>query len=180
MGPVPPESAYSEIDPLYPEARQLSPDEHPFDVPHVYRCQSMLIEPAIYLNALLRDFFIAGGKIVVRDFADARALSSLAENLLFNCTGLGARTLFRDEELIPIRGQLTFLLPQPEVDYMTLLAPGTFTCFRGGMAYCSAAATIVASGDWSRMPRSGIAFCVRTLHCSTECEPAPAGRLAQV
>ena len=105
--PASAESAYSEIDLLFPEARQLSPDENPFDVPHAHRCQSMLIEPAIYLNALLRDFFIAGGKVVVREFADARALSSLAENLLFNCTGLGARTLFRDEELIPIRGQLT-------------------------------------------------------------------------
>ena len=29
----------------------------------------MLIEPAIYLNALLRDFYIAGGRVVVREFA---------------------------------------------------------------------------------------------------------------
>jgi glycine/D-amino acid oxidase-like deaminating enzyme len=33
---------------------------------------------------------------------------------------LGARALFADEELIPIRGQLSFLLPQPEVEYMTV------------------------------------------------------------
>lgn len=35
-----------------------------------------------------------------------------------NCTGLGAKTLFGDEELTPIKGQLTVLLPQPEVDYI--------------------------------------------------------------
>ena len=28
----------------------------------------MLIEPAIYLNALLRDFQIAGGRVVIREF----------------------------------------------------------------------------------------------------------------
>jgi len=116
----PPESPYSEIEPLYPEARQLARNEHPFDVPYAYRSYSMLIEPAIYLNALLRDFFIAGGRVTVREFAEARELMSLPEKLIFNCTGLGARMLFHDEELIPIRGQLSFLLPQPEVDYMTL------------------------------------------------------------
>ena len=39
-----------------------------------------------------------------------------------NCTGLGAKALFGDEELTPIKGQLTVLLPQPEIDYCTLAA----------------------------------------------------------
>jgi D-amino-acid oxidase len=123
-----PESPYSEIDPLYPEARQLASAENPFDVPGALRRYSMLIEPAIYLPALMRDFFTSGGKIVVREFAEARELTSLREDLLFNCTGLGSRTLFRDDELIPIRGQLVFLLPQPEVDYMTV-GPGDIYMF---------------------------------------------------
>ena len=37
-----------------------------------------------------------------------------------NCTGLGAKALFGDEELTPVKGQLTFLLPQPEIAYCTL------------------------------------------------------------
>jgi hypothetical protein len=41
---------------------------------------------------------------VVRDFGSARDLAGLRESLIFNCTGLGARGLFIDEELIPIRG----------------------------------------------------------------------------
>ena len=41
----------------------------------------------------------------------------LSESVIVNCTGLGARNLFGDEELIPIKGQLTFLVPQPEVNY---------------------------------------------------------------
>jgi len=118
--PAPPESAYSETEPLYPEARQLARTEHCFDVPYVYRRYTMLIEPAIYLNALLRDFLTARGDLIVREFRNTRELAALRETLLFNCTGLGSRDLFHDEELIPIRGQLSFLLPQPEIDYMTV------------------------------------------------------------
>ena len=126
--PPPPESPSSEIEPLYPDARQLTREENPFDVPYAYRRYTLLIEPAIYLPALLRDFYIAGGKVVVREFAAVRELTSIRERLIFNCTGMGARALFHDEELVPIRGQLSFLLPQPEVDYMTV-GPGDIYMF---------------------------------------------------
>ena len=124
----PPDSPYSEVDPLYPEARQLSRAENPFALPFAYRRQTMLIEPAIYLSALLRDFQIAGGRIIVRGFASAQDVAGLTEKVVYNCTGLGARTLFGDAELTPIRGQLTFLLPQPEIDYMTI-GPGDIYMF---------------------------------------------------
>lgn len=130
-GPVPharETSPYSEINALYPETQFLEGRGVPFDVPHARRRYSMLIEPATYLNALLHDFYTAGGRVVVREFASARDLAGLSERLLFNCTGLGARTLFNDEELTPIRGQLVFLLPQPEIDYMTV-GPGDIYMF---------------------------------------------------
>jgi len=56
----------------------------------------------------------------------ARDLMALRENLVFNCTGLGARTLFNDSELMPIKGQLVFLLPQAEVDYCTVGPDGNY------------------------------------------------------
>lgn len=123
-----PENPYSEIAPLYPESKLLSPAENPFNTPFALRRQSMLIEPAIYLAALQRDFMIAGGRVIVRDFHESRDLMALKEDLIFNCTGLGARDLFHDNELIPVRGQLTFLLPQPEVQYMTS-GPGDIYMF---------------------------------------------------
>ncbi len=126
--PAPPESPYSQVDPLYPEKKNLAPAEHPFAAPFAYRRDSMLIEPAIYLAALLSDFFIAGGRIVVREFADARDLTALRESLIFNCTGLGAGKLFGDAEIVPVKGQLVFLLPQPEVEYMTV-GPGDIYMF---------------------------------------------------
>jgi len=124
--PPPRESPNSDVERLYPEARQLTNAEHPFDVPFVHRRQTMLIEPAIYLGALLRDFHVSGGRIVIQEFGTARDLMSLRENLVFNCTGLGARTLFNDSELMPIKGQLVFLLPQPEVDYCTVGPDGNY------------------------------------------------------
>ena len=45
---------------------------------------------------------------------------ALPESAVVNCTGLGAGALFGDQTLEPIKGQLSFLLPQPEVDYITL------------------------------------------------------------
>jgi glycine/D-amino acid oxidase-like deaminating enzyme len=121
-------SPYTEVEPLYPEGRELTERETPFHVPFAHRRQSMLIEPAIYLNALLREFQIAGGRVVVRAFSSAAELTTLSEKVLYNCTGLGSRELFQDPELIPIRGQLTFLLPQPEIEYMTI-GPGSIYMF---------------------------------------------------
>ena len=39
--------------------------------------------------------------------------------VIFNCTGLGARELFNDSELTPVRGQLVFMPPDERVDYIT-------------------------------------------------------------
>src|SRR5262249_21131725 len=85
-----------EIAPLYPEPQILTPDNNPFGALHARRRQSMLIEPAIFLAQLQRDFMIAGGRLIVRDFREARDLTQLKEDLIFNCTGLGARDLFHD------------------------------------------------------------------------------------
>jgi D-amino-acid oxidase len=110
-----------EFEALLPEVRDLTPEEHPFPYPYVHRFTSMVIEPPVYLSAVMRDFLIAGGKIAVREFGDVHEVVSLPEPVVMNCTGLGARALFKDEELTPVKGQLTVLLPQPEIDYITLM-----------------------------------------------------------
>ena len=106
------------LDDLYPEQEELAAGEHNFPWPHVRKSWTMAIEPAVYLNSLLRDFRLAGGRVVVRTFDDREQLLSLMEPVVVNCTGLGARSLFGDETLVPIKGQLTVLLPQPELNYI--------------------------------------------------------------
>ena len=95
----------------------LGPGEHPFPTRYAVRSSALAIEPSIYLEALVRDFILFGGKIVIRKFDTPRDLMLLAEPILINCTGLGSKTLFDDRELVPIRGQLTHCIPQPEVRY---------------------------------------------------------------
>jgi len=95
----------------------LEPGEHPFPTRYAVRSSALAIEPSIYLDALVRDFILFGGKIVIRKFDTPRDLMLLAEPILINCTGLGSKTLFNDQELVPVRGQLTHCIPQPEVRY---------------------------------------------------------------
>ena len=104
-----------------PESRDLQPGEHPFPgYKFVRQFDTLLIEPPIYLPAMLNDFYVAGGHIEVREIRDVAAVSQLPQKLVFNCTGLGAKTIFNDSELMPIKGQLTFLLPQSEVEYSVI------------------------------------------------------------
>ena len=95
----------------------LGPGEHPFPTQYAVRTPSLSIEPGPYLDALVRDFLMSGGKIVIRRFETPRDLMSLAEPIVVNCTGLGSFTLFGDKELVPIKGQLTALVAQPELHY---------------------------------------------------------------
>jgi glycine/D-amino acid oxidase-like deaminating enzyme len=95
----------------------LSEGEHPFATRYARRYATLLFEPAIYLDALMQDVLAFGGRIVVRAFETPRDLVALPETLIVNCTGLGARKLFGDEELTPVKGQLVVLVPQPEVTY---------------------------------------------------------------
>jgi len=107
-----------QILPTFPPAnRLLGPDEHPFPVAHMTRYDTLYVETGRYLRQMVRDVEIAGGRIEIRDFATPAAIAALPERLVFNCTGLGARALFGDTGLQPVRGQLAILLPQPEIRY---------------------------------------------------------------
>ena len=138
------ESLQSELpggNDLYPQQEAHREPEHYFGFPFVRQYSTMLIEPSVYLNALLRDFYTAGGRLVVREFRSREEVMRLPETVIFNCTGLGARALFGDEKLGPVRGQLAVLLPQPEVDY----------CYLGGDAYMFPRRDgIILGGTWGR------------------------------
>lgn len=112
-----------------------------FGFPLTRQFSTMVIEPHTYLRALLRDFYAAGGRVVVKEFQSREEIARLREQIVFNCTGLGSRTLFNDENLVPVRGQLEVLLPQPEVDY----------CYLAGGAYMFPRRDgIILGGTWDR------------------------------
>ena len=121
---------------LYPQQIIYRDPASYFDVPIVRQHSSMMIEPPIYLRQLLRDFYNAGGKVIVKEFKNREEVMRLPEPVIFNCSGLGARELFGDQKLIPARGQLEVLIPQPEIDYGYIgqghMFPRTDGIFLGG------------------------------------------------
>ena len=63
-----------------PGMRDLSEAEHPFSgYQYVRLYDTMLIEPPIYLNAMLTDFRIAGGSVRMVKFAHLTQLQQLIE-----------------------------------------------------------------------------------------------------
>jgi len=121
--PLPTNGLMSRTGPLFPmlpEFEELVPSKHPFPFRYARRFDTMFIQPSIYLEAMLRELRIAGVPVEVREFRDAKDMLSLPEPVIVNCTGLGAKDLFGDEEMTPIKGQLTVLLPEDEITYATL------------------------------------------------------------
>ncbi len=111
-----------EDDPLMPrsfsvDSELLGPGQHPFRTRYARRSPRLQFDPDIYLDALMRDVLTFGGSISQREFDSPRDFLSLGEPLIVNCTGLGAKRLFDDQDMIPVKGQLTVLVPQPEVNY---------------------------------------------------------------
>ena len=133
---------------LLPETKDLPAGTHPFGSKFVRQFDGMIVEPPIYLPAMLTEVRVAGGKIVVREMKSLDEVRGLPEKLVFNCTGLGAKALFGDEELTPIRGQLTFLVPQPEVTYATLYENTYMFSRRDGVALGGTH----EMGDWNLEP----------------------------
>ena len=81
------------------------------------RYSGMMFNIADYGHTLLTDFRLAGGKIVRAEFHSPTELAGLREKVVINCPGYGARALWRDDSIVPVRGQIAWLIPQPEVDY---------------------------------------------------------------
>lgn len=97
----------------------LEPGQHPFPTKYAIESEQLRIEPSIYLDALVQDVLASGGKIKIRKFETPRDLMALEENVIINCTGLGAKALFGDPDLMPLKGQLIVMIPQEEVNFAT-------------------------------------------------------------
>lgn len=102
---------------IHPRSVPLRRDQHPFPVPFARRYTQMVFNLPAYSKLLMDEFMRDGGEVVHRDFASPRQFASLKERTLVNATGYGARALLGDDSVIPVRGQIARLVPQPEVRY---------------------------------------------------------------
>ncbi len=102
---------------LTPPNELLPTGASPFDAPYVSRSQSLTFNIASYARMLLGDFFAAGGQFRQCEFHRPADLAALSEPVVINCTGYGARALWEDRSVVPVRGQIAWLTAQPELRY---------------------------------------------------------------
>jgi D-amino-acid oxidase len=102
---------------LTPRSQDLAPGSHPFPTRYARRNSGLTFNIAGYSRQLITDFLVEGGKIERVEFHSPSELNQLAQKVVINATGYGARALWKDESIVPVRGQIAWLIPQPEVNY---------------------------------------------------------------
>jgi glycine/D-amino acid oxidase-like deaminating enzyme len=103
---------------ITPRGEDMPAGSTPFSsTSDVRRVSLMQFNVADYAHTLMTDFFAAGGKFVHTEFNTLGDVARLKESVIINCPGYGARALCNDESVVPVRGQIGWLIPQPEVNY---------------------------------------------------------------
>ena len=114
---------------LTPRSIELPPAANPFPTKTAFRNSTLTFNIAGYSRQLINDFLVEGGKIENIEFHEVSELATLPQKVIVNCTGYGARALWKDESIVPVRGQIAWLIPQPEVRY-GLMYNGIFVLSR--------------------------------------------------
>lgn len=113
----------------------FEPGQHPFGPLRARRIPSIMFNLPAYTKLLVDEFLLRGGRMQVREFHSPAELLSLPQPMLVNCTGIGAATLFGDQSLVPIRGQLVRLPPQADIHYGLYFNRVSFVPRRDGMVF---------------------------------------------
>jgi len=102
---------------LTPPVEDVARGAHPFPTPYVRKTSLPMFNITEYGRVLISDFLQAGGRLEVMEFHTPAELANLRQKVIINCTGYGARALWKDESIVPVRGQIAWLIPQPDVRY---------------------------------------------------------------
>ena len=102
---------------ITPKNEVLPAGSHPFPTRFASRSSAMTFNVADYARQLMNDFLIAGGVFETREFNTPQELAALPQKVVINCPGYGGRKLWSDESIIPVRGQIAWLIPQEGAHY---------------------------------------------------------------
>lgn len=139
---------------LYPGLQRGLEGAGPFGYTNWDQFYTLMIDPDVFLNALVNDFQAAGGRMVEQSFETERDVTRLKERTIVNCLGLGAGAVFGDEDILPARGQLSLLLPQPEIDYGYVASLNQRTLYMFPRKTCIVLGGSSDYGDWDLNPRT--------------------------
>ena len=120
---------------LMTQGTDFAPGSHTLGARYLRRNSLMMFNLAAYQRLLLGDFGANGGKIEIAEFHTPDDFAKLREKTLINATGYGARALFGDQSLTPVRGQLARVIPQPEVNYGLFYKGVSFVPRRDGLVF---------------------------------------------
>jgi glycine/D-amino acid oxidase-like deaminating enzyme len=153
------------LNDLTPAPEVLARDAHPFNVVFARRTVLPMFNITEYGRVLLGDFLLAGGKVEIREFHAPSELAALPQKAIINCTGYGARALWKDESVVPVRGQIAWLIPQPEVTYgINYKGVGTVSRRDGIVVQQTGASDMYGYGDANETPsRAEAEEAVRTI-----------------
>jgi hypothetical protein len=102
---------------IMPRSHELPPGTHPFPTKFARRSSSLTFNVAGYSRQIVNDFLVEGGKLEHAEFREPSELTQLPQKVIINATGYGARSLWKDESIVPVRGQIGWLISQPGVNY---------------------------------------------------------------
>ena len=120
---------------LLTRGADFAPGSHSLGSRYLRRSSLMMFNLTSYQRLLLGDFGANGGKIEIAEFHTPDDFGRLREKTLINATGYGARALFGDQSLTPVRGQLARAIPQPEVNYGLFYKGVSFLPRRDGLVF---------------------------------------------
>jgi glycine/D-amino acid oxidase-like deaminating enzyme len=118
---------------LLPAPVDYQPGSHPFGQRFLRRNSQLMFNLSSYSRILIEDFTASGGRLEITEFKTPADFARLKEKTVVNCTGYGARALFNDTSLTPVRGQITRLISQPDATYGLHYKDTSFVPRRDGL-----------------------------------------------
>jgi hypothetical protein len=123
------------IGDLMTQRVDFAPGSHSLGARYLRRTSLMMFNLTAYTRMLMGDFGTNGGKLEIAEFHTPDDFAKLREKTLINATGYGARALFGDQTVTPVRGQLARVIPQPDIGYGLFYKGVSFVPRRDGLVF---------------------------------------------
>jgi glycine/D-amino acid oxidase-like deaminating enzyme len=123
------------IPDLLVQGKDFAPGTHSLGQRHLRRSSLMMFNLTAYTRLLMSDFRQNGGKVEITEFRSPEDFARIPQKTLINATGYGARALFGDQSLTPVRGQLARVIPQPSINYGLYYKGVSFVPRRDGLVF---------------------------------------------
>jgi glycine/D-amino acid oxidase-like deaminating enzyme len=120
---------------LEPKDGSFPAGTHTLGAHALARSTTFMFNLSAYTHFLMSDFRSAGGKIEVTEFTSPADFSRLPQKTLVHATGYGARALYNDESVIPVRGQVARTPPQEGIHYGLAYRDSIFVPRRDGFLF---------------------------------------------